>query len=292
MPRKRSLPAAAPLAETNEKFRRTLEEAMRTGSRYSSDFAAPAALVMVPNLVSKIFASHEHETLKKVVATWQELAAWADARSLQCGHLTAAEVALFVQSSKAPSRVIPALQFLTKNLYVDLDLTLAIALRQSTRSALGIGQRQAPVAQPAMLAKLEEGIAAAIVMENPKWLGLYAMWCVASGCIKWQHVQCSRLVQITEHTMVFECARGEQRLKRCGFYWPCPRRSCVDGHDFGQAFQNVAENLPADFSAVAFELGTLQEIPHRVAKSQVALLLAQELQPEELNRSLRRAGVR
>eukprot|EP00435_Cladocopium_sp_Y103_P062829 s1013_g24.t1 len=100
------------------------------------------------------------------------------------------------------------------------------------------------------------------------------------GCVRWAHIQRSRLLQMTECSLIWECTRGKQRLRRCGFYWACPRYSTFDGHDFGQAFVN----LPPTFGAIAFQLSDRVEIPHRVAKSQVALALTTEVAPEDLKR--------
>eukprot|EP00435_Cladocopium_sp_Y103_P050896 s279_g15.t1 len=271
-------------AEVNEEHRRPLEAALRVASRYSTELNSPGAALMVPQLVALVLQRHEHETLKKVVTTWLELKGWTESRALDAGRLTASDVALFVQDSRAPSRVIPSLQFLTKNLYLKLDLTLATALQKATKSAIGIGQHQAPVVQPILLARLEEAIANAIVTDNDKWLGLFGNWCVAMGCVRWAHIQRSRLLQMTQYSLIWECMRGKQRLRRCGFYWSCPRYSVFDGHDFSQAFVNVAETLPSDFAAIAFQLHDHAEIPHRVAKSQVALALAVEVEPDDLRR--------
>eukprot|EP00435_Cladocopium_sp_Y103_P044163 s845_g12.t1 len=284
MPRKRVHPTAAPLAQVNEEHRRPLEEALRVASRYSTELSSPGAALMVPQLVALVLQRHEHETLKRVVTTWVELKGWTESRALDAGQLTASDVALFVQDSRAPSRVIPSLQFLSKNLYLKLDLTLATALQKATKSAIGIGQHQAPVVQPILLARLEEAIANAIVTDNDKWLGLFGNWCVAMGCVRWAHIQRSRLLQMIQYSMIWECMRGKQRLRRCGFYWSCPRYSVFDGHDFGQAFVNVAEALPSDFAAIAFQLCDHAEIPHRVAKSQVALALSDEVEPDDLRR--------
>eukprot|EP00435_Cladocopium_sp_Y103_P067520 s572_g30.t1 len=80
MPRKRVHPTAA-LAQVNEEHCRPLEEALRVASRYSTERNSPGAALMVPQLVALVLQRHDHETLKK--------------------------------DSRAPSRVIPSLQFLT-----------------------------------------------------------------------------------------------------------------------------------------------------------------------------------
>ena len=193
----------------------------------SAELCAPGTELMVPQSVTVVLQRHESETLKKVVSTWFDPKQWTELLALSAGQLTASDVALFVQDSKAPSRVIPTLQFLTKNVYLQLDLTLAMALRKATKSAIGLG--------------LENAIANAIILDNSNWLGLFGNWCVAMGCVRWAHIQRSPLLQMTEHSLIWECMRGKQRLRRCGFYWSCLRFSVFEGHDFGQAFANVAE---------------------------------------------------
>ena len=286
MPRKRGLPAATPLIERNAKFKEVFVAAMKLGSRYSELFSTTPRVdvSMVPRLVDQVLGAHEEETLSRVAKTWQELAVWADAHNLIVGKMSAVEVAAFVENSSAPARILSAMQFLVKRLYFNLDLTLAMDLRKTKQSVIGLGQRQAPVVQPILLAKLEESISYSIIGSDAKWLGLYATWCVATGCVRWAHVQRSRLLHMTETSMVFECLRGKQRQRRCGFFWSCPRYSIFEHTDFGYAFLQCVEDLPKDHACIAFELETLAEIPHRVAKSQVAQCLVHEVGSDDLRR--------
>ena len=83
-------------------------------------------------------------------------------RDLITSKPTAMEIACFVLGSSAPSRVLAALQFLNKRIYFELDLTLAFDLKKTRKAIIAIGQKQAPVAQPILLAKLEESIAQSI----------------------------------------------------------------------------------------------------------------------------------
>eukprot|EP00438_Fugacium_kawagutii_P015958 Skav227095 [mRNA] locus=scaffold199:2660:6188:+ [translate_table: standard] len=293
MPKKRQLPTATPLATKNEPFRPSLEEVLRVASRYS--FQGPTGLAMVQPLVSQLLSSHEAETLKKVVATWNDLKAWCQERSLAPSSLSAAEIALFTQECSAPSRVIPALQFLFKNMFVSLDLSLVLALRKATKSAVGIGQRQAPVVQPILLAHLEQALTDAIRSSNAKWTGFYAIWCVAMGCVRWAHVQRSRLQRLTSNHMVWECLRGKQRARRAGFWWSCPRFAVFSNLDFGATFASLVQVIPAEHASIAFDVATLEELPHRVVKSQVALVLSQAVEADHLARisskSWRQLGV-
>ena len=265
---------------------RSLWQLWKLGSRYSELFSTTPRVdvSMIPRLVDQVLGAHEEETLGRVAKTWQELALWADTRNLIVGKMSAVEVAAFVENSSAPARILSAMQFLNKRLYFELYLTLAMDLRKTKQSVIGLGQRQAPVVQPILLAKLEESISYSIIGGDAKWLGLYATWCVATGCVRWAHVQRSRLLHMTETSMVFECLRGKQIQRRCGFFWSCPRYSIFEHTDFGQAFLQCVEDLPKDHACIAFELETLAEIPHRVAKSQVAQCLVHEVGAEDLRR--------
>ena len=91
------------------------------------------------------------------------------------------------------------------NLHFGSDLSLARSLRKAKSGASGHGAKQAPVAQPVMLLRLEEALVAAIRERNPRWTALYATWLQVMGCVRITHVQRSRLVSMDGHTMYWEC---------------------------------------------------------------------------------------
>ena len=148
MPRKRGLPAATPLIERNAKFKEVFVAAMKLGSRYSELFSTTPRVdvSMVPRLVDQVLGAHEEETLSRVAKTWQELAVWADTHNIIVGKMSAVEVAAFVENSAAPARILSAMQFLVKRLYFNLDLTLAMDLRKTKQSVIGLGQRRSVIA--------------------------------------------------------------------------------------------------------------------------------------------------
>ena len=171
VPRKRGLPAAAPLLERNAKFREVFVAAMKLGSRYSELFSSTLGVdvSMVPRLVDQVLGAREEEILSRVAKTRQEFALWADTRNLIVGKMSAVEAAGFVENSTAPARILSAMRFLNKRLYFELDLTLAMDLRKTKQSVTGLGQRQAPVVQPILLAaKLEESISYSIIGGDAK----------------------------------------------------------------------------------------------------------------------------
>ena len=296
VPAKRPLPPTTPLMEKNKEFREVLEEVFLTGSAYHSDFSRDeASRAAIPPLVSKILSSHEFETLKRVSLTWAELRDWAISQGLSLHSLQPVDLALFVQSCKAPSRVLPALQFLSKNLHVQMDLHLAKQLRSASKSAIGQGDKQAPVAQPILIQRLEDSITHAIGNHDPEWPALCGAWVMAMGCVRWEHIQRSRLLKVTASTMLFECLRGKQRGRRAGFQWTCPRHAVTSDADFGEAFFRVVAQQPFEFACIVFHVGTGQELPSAVCRTKVQHVLAGVLRQEDIallsSKSWRQVGV-
>ena len=167
------------LAARNAEFRPVLVDILVAGSKYSSQLWSDAATGVVETIVNKPLASAEPSTLARVRSTWREL------RQYCVGHsLTALQVASFVAASQARSRVLPALTFMCKHLHFAADLELARSLSAPKGSSIGHGARQAPVAQPVMLLRLEEALASAIRAKNPNWPALYATWLQATGCVR------------------------------------------------------------------------------------------------------------
>eukprot|EP00438_Fugacium_kawagutii_P032678 Skav221339 [mRNA] locus=scaffold1845:45180:46922:+ [translate_table: standard] len=84
--------------------------------------------------------------------------------------------------------------------------------------------------------------------------------------------------------MVWECLRGKQRARRAGFWWSCPRYAVFSDFDFGAMFTSLVQVIPAEHASIAFDVATLEELPHRVVKSQVALVLSQAVEADHLAR--------
>lgn len=130
------------------------------------------------------------------------------------------DYARLIQTCAAPSRPLPALQLLVKNLHVNGDLTLALQMRAASKSALGIGAQQAPVAQPPMLARLEAAMRAVLsTMTRICAHCLDCGSCPSLGPLRWTHL----LLRATDKTLFFECLRGKQKGRRAGFHWSVPR---------------------------------------------------------------------
>ena len=264
------------LVARNAEFRTVLVDIVVAGSKYSSQLWSDAATGVVRTIVGKPLASAEPSTLARVCSTWRELKQYCAGHGYVIHSLTALQVASFVAASQARSRVLPALTFMCKHLHFAADLELARSLSAPKGSSIGHGARQAPVAQPVMLLRLEESLVSAIRAKNPNWTALYATWLQATGCVRLTHVQRSRLIRMDGYTMYFECTRGKQRSLRAGFLWSAPRFGIAEDTDFGAAFVGAIEALPAKSSpcSVAFELGTGAELGPATIRSIVQLAMA------------------
>ena len=264
------------LVARNAEFRTVLVDILVAGSKYSSQLWSDAATGVVRTIVGKPLASAEPSTLARVCSTWRELKQYCAGHGYVIHSLTALQVASFVAASQARSRVLPALTFMCKHLHFAANLELARSLSAPKGSSIGHGARQAPVAQPVMLLRLEESLVSAIRAKNPNWTALYATWLQATGCVRLTHVQRSRLIRMDGYTMYFECTRGKQRSLRAGFLWSAPRFGIAEDTDFGAAFVGAIESLPAKSSpcSVAFELGTGAELGPATIRSIVQLAMA------------------
>ena len=119
--------------------------------------------------------------------------------------------------SRSFLRVLPSLCFMRKRLRFEPELDLAHSFRAARSAAIGHGARQVPVAQPAMVLLLERQLVAAYKNGHPDWLGFLLTWCQVTGCVRFVHLQRSRLIQMDQRTLLFECLRGKQRHLRAGF---------------------------------------------------------------------------
>ena len=226
--------AVASLESTNEKFRSTLVGIMTRASRFrpqTRDEAKDVEESWKP-MLDNLLATAEHMTLQRVQTTWEELLNWADAQGFAPAHLTASNLSRFYQECRAPSRVLPALQWMVRNLHLTYELQLCVPLRKRKRgNRHGVGARQAPVAEIFLLLMLEDALVTAWRSASPYLLAVLATWFQAFGVLRWAHVVRSTLLRVTQHTLYFVCSRGKQTQQRGGFPWSCPRstpRACLD----------------------------------------------------------------
>ena len=236
-------------------------------------------------IVNPILASAEETTLRKVVRTWSELCEWAQRQGACVADLSAVQMAQFVLDSPAKSRVLPSLCFMRKRLRFAPELDLAHSFRAARSAAIGHGARQVPVAQPAMVLLLERQLVAAYKNGHPDWLGFLLTWCQVTGCVRFVHLQRSRLIQMDQRTLLFECLRGKQRHLRAGFLWSCPRFSITEV-DFGGMFLEALQKLekPEAVKCVGFRAISGEELAPQAVRSQIGLAMSAILPPAESRR--------
>ena len=174
-------PSAAPLPERNSPLRADLVKVLVECSMYSDELARPETRGVLDVILRPVLSGSEHATLRRVVQTWHELRAFCQAQAMSPHSLTALQVAAFVERSRARSRVLPSLVFMAKHLHFGADLGLAKSFRAAQAKGVGHGARQAAVAQPAMLVRLEDGIMSSFTTANPQWLALFATPWAAFG---------------------------------------------------------------------------------------------------------------
>ena len=283
----RPLASALPCAEANAGHRACLVDILQKASRFASQLLGEEATCrrLLDAIVNPILVSAEEPTLRKVVRTWSELCEWAQRQGACVAELSAVQMAQFVLDSRAKSRVLPSLSFMRKHLRFAPELDLAHSFRTAGSAGVGHGARQAPVAQPPMVLLLEQRLVAAHKNRNPDWLAFFATWCQTTGCVRFVHLQRSRLIQLDQRTLLFECLRGKQRHLRAGFLWSCPRFS-ITGVDFGGMFLEALMKLekPEAVKCVAFRVISGEELAPQAVRSQIGLAMSEVLPPAESRR--------
>lgn len=108
---------------------------------------------MRPKMLQLVQAT-ELPTLRRVKDTWRDIANWCDESGLNTGKLSPSQLSRFYQESTSPSRVLPALKWLAKNLTINWELSLCVGRSTQAKCRHGVGARQAPTAEPLMFATL------------------------------------------------------------------------------------------------------------------------------------------
>lgn len=215
---------------------------------------------MRPKMLQLVQAT-ELPTLRRVRDTWRDIANWCDESGLNTGKLSPSQLSRFYQESTSPSRVLPALKWLAKNLTINWELSLCVGRSTQAKGRHGVGARQAPTAEPLMFATLQDSLEAALSHGTDVLPALVTMWLVVMGCVRLGHVQRSEWVRITTHSLYFVCRRGKQKGQRQGFQWSCPRFTAHTQVDLGKWFiyewtQNPAGPPPA----IGFDPATRRQL--------------------------------
>ena len=143
---------------------------------------------MRPKMLQLVQAT-ELPTLRRVKDTWRDLANWCDESGLNTGKLSPSQLSRFYQESTSPSRVLPALKWLAKNLTINWELSLCVGRSTQAKGRHGVGARQAPTAEPLMFATLQDSLEAALSHGTDVLPALVTMWLVVMGCVRLGHVR-------------------------------------------------------------------------------------------------------
>eukprot|EP00435_Cladocopium_sp_Y103_P036638 s1798_g9.t1 len=208
-----------------EKYRPFLQEIGQLASWFQPGEGETEDQVLdaMQPLLSQLLGKTEGETLQRVKLTWLQLGSWADEQGLNLRHLSASQLGRWYSSCKAPSRVLPSLQWIKNNLRVAWDLSLCVGRVKQAKGHHGVGARQAPTAEPAMFYHLLDAMEHAVRNHTAAAPALVVTYLQAAGCVRLTHVQRSKLVKCTQTTLHFVCPKGKQKGQRQGFVWTAPR---------------------------------------------------------------------
>ena len=238
---------------------------------------------MRPKVLQLVTAT-ELPTLRRVRDTWRDVTNWCDDSGLNPGQLSPSQFSRFYQLSASPSRVLPALKWLRKNLSIDWELELCVGRMKQAKGRHGVGARQAPTAEPLMFAALQDSLESAMANGTAILPALVAMWLVVMGCIRLGHVQRSEWVRITSHSLYFVCRRGKQPGQRQGFQWSCPRFTPQSQVDVGEWFIREWTQHPAGPPpAIGFDPITRQQLTAKAIVDASRVGAAAVVQPSELS---------
>ena len=208
-----------------EKYRPFLQEIGQLASWFqpgAGETADQVTAAMQP-LLTQLLNQTEGATLQRVKLTWLQLGSWADEQGLNLSHLSASQLGRWYSSCNAPSRALPALQWIKNNMRVAWDLSLCVGRVRAARGHHGVGARQAPTAEPAMFFNLMDALDYAVRRHTAAAPALVVTYLQVAGCVRMAHVQRSSIVKCTGTTLHFICPKGKQKGQRQGFVWTAPR---------------------------------------------------------------------
>ena len=215
---------------------------LREASRYRT--SDPKKVERLVDIAQTLAAKAETATLKRAVSTWRELCEAAAKQGVPVVDLDAHAVAEVVRSSSGPARARQALLWMHKNLYLDLDLTLAKVKRSQAHGPVEVGARQAPVAPPGVLLRIDDLLTTkqGEACTGATWISAFGAWAMAVGVVRFRHLQRSIVAQVFDTHFVFLCRKGKQANQRFGFHWSLPRRTPT-GLDLWPPLQRLLDLL-------------------------------------------------
>ena len=99
------------------------------------------------------------------------------------------------------------------------DLSLCVGRSTVAKGRHGVGARQAPTAEPAMLWALLEAVAHATQNDTAAAPALVVTYLQVFGCLRVEHLHRSKVLKANSHSVYFLCPRGKQKGQRHGFLW-------------------------------------------------------------------------
>ncbi|CAE7534292.1 clpC [Symbiodinium natans] len=232
----------------------------------------------------------EPPTLRRALRTYDELRMWAAGLGESPLGLSAHHFPSFTRSSQGPKRAAVALRWIRKNLEVDWDLGL-LPRPKAKGDRYGQGARQAAVLVPLLIRSLNTYLGAEDPT-TPDWAVLFGAYAMVFGCVRFRHLQRSRLVSFSGSVLNFWCSKGKTIGQRNGFRWSLPRYTS-HGVDLAVVFQKsrakVRQDNVMNFALVAMPSGKIGV--HAFQMRLRAVLHAMLNKPEQLvTYSLRRVN--
>ena len=190
---------------------------------------------------TKIVAKVDRFTATKAINTFKEMSDYAKGMRKPVSALSCIDLDNFVDDSVAPVRSFTSLKWMSKNIS-NWSLDVAGIRNPGLSSQRGVGRAagQAPVLEPQMVLLLDYEVMTAKVANSPNLPALVAAWAMVHGCVRWAHLQRSKLIKMTEEVCTFWCTKGKTVDKRKGFSWSMPRHTSSRTVDVGMIFMALS----------------------------------------------------
>jgi hypothetical protein len=187
---------------------------------------------------ARVVGAAEIPTLHRAITTADELRKYLEGREMYMGVDNVEPIALeeFLWQSRARVRAVNAIAWMCKNLQLGWPIDKVEKPDTKKASLIGMECKQAPAAQPGMIAALAYTMEAAAESGDPTWLALLASWLQAMANLRLVHVlRRSVPVELYDGWMLFFCKRGKQKHNRAGFYWGVPSKT-LSGYNWTEKF--------------------------------------------------------
>ena len=180
-------------------------------------------------LSQRLVTNAEKSTVLNAISTAEELRQFMRSRDRGClPEKVDLDAFLHSKTTKAPVRALASLKWLNNNGQLGWSIQdLAPPAGPKGRRAR---KGQAEAITPPMLALTEETIERMQSAGNEKWTALLGCWLIATGCLRYRHIQRASPKRLSLSTAHCFCWRGKQKSNRTGFHFSVPS-------EFGSGFQ-------------------------------------------------------